>query len=628
MSQPELAYDGKVLPSHTEIKYIDLKTLKDRPENPQIVKDMQTSHLAKDNFNRLVDPKDTGDPLIGQFIDQLDYHYPDNSGADHHETFDHWMRYNLISATVAGVNPAYVFMFLIYKALRTKDQQLLKDINQVADLSLGSGHTKPTDETKEPGNVPDKSVKSGSLDSTSPTDNEVTHAGSSASASLTPDDLFDDPNYIQPLSPADLPFDDTSDNVVSNPASNSLSHTDVSTDNGMSQSERPAGTGQSTVSSQPPVSQPDNQPGNIPFGQSVDWGGSGYSDEESSSETGTKSGGEQTVTGGDQAGNSLDNGVEEQSDDGQDDWLAKPGDNRGDLESDQAGNAQVDQPAGNGPDDNELPTDQLPDPASPESDINTADQAADEYFDDKQTYQADIPTANVNPDTNEALNDKFDLNSSLFEIKNTPIGDGLFNLHYRIKDKEMKRASVLTPLFDVMKAILLDEIHDPMVVGLVDKLSYGDVITAYFIYTAAREEQISRRLYERYCLAYGLLTLTTRQADMLRQSKSLGAILKNNELPPRVRWFLYMNKHAPQAKRDMLSRVFNRLDQISDTLDVQTALMAGQLSAYDEADWPDMLYGTETKRALKEIDDSHDDLVSPLKTMRRTRQVRRRNRRK
>lgn len=609
MSQPELAYDGKVLPSHTEIKYIDLKTLKDRPENPQIVKDMQTSHLVKDNFNRLVDPRDTGDPLIGQFIDQLDYHYTDNSGADHHETFDHWMRYNLISATVAGVNPAYVFMFLIYKALRTKDQQLLKDINQVADLSLGSGHPKSTDEAKEPVNAPDKSVKSGSLDLTSSTDNEVTPAGSSASASLTPDDLFDDPNYIQPLSPADLPFDDTSDN-------------------GMSQSDRPAGTGQSTVNSQALVNQPDNQPGNIPFGQSVDWGGGGYSDEELSSETGPKLGGEQTVTGGDQAENSLDNGEEEPSDDGKDDWLVKPGENRGDLESKQAGNVQVDQLAGDGHDDNELSTDQLPDPASPESDINNADQAADEYFSDKQNHQAEIPTANVNPDTNEALNDKFDLSSSLFEIKNTSIGDGLFNLHYRIKDKEMKRASVLTPLFDVMKAILLDEIHDPMVAGLLDKLSYGDVITAYFIYTAAREEQISRRLYERYCLAYALLTLTTRQADMLRQSKSLGAILKNNELPPRVRWFLYMNKHAPQAKRDMLSRVFNRLDQISDTLDVQTALMAGQLSAYDEADWPDMLYGTETKRALKEIDDSHDDLVSPLKTMRRTRQVRRRNRRK
>ena len=576
---------------------MDLKTLKDRPENPQIVKDMQTSHLSKDNFNRLVDPRDNGDPLIGQFIDQLDYHYPDNFGADHHETFDHWMRYNLISATVAGVNPAYVFMFLIYKALRTKDQQLLKDINQVADLSLGSGHTKPTDEPKEPVNTSDKSVKSGSLDSTSSIDNEVTPVGSSASASLTPDDLFDDPNYAQSLSPADLPFADTSDNVVANPASNSLSHTDASTDNGMSQSERPAGTGQSTVSAQAPASQPDNQPGNIPFGQSVDWGGSGYSDEDLSSEAGPKSGGEQTVIGGDQA-------------------------------VDQAGDVQVDQPAGDGHDDNELPIDQLPDPASPESDINNADQAADEYFDDKQNYQAEIPTANVDLDTNEALNDKFDLNSSLFEIKNTPIGDGLFNLHYRIKDKEMKRASVLTPLFDVMKAILLDEIHDPIVAGLLDKLSYGDVITAYFIYTAAREEQISRRLYERYCLAYALLTLTTRQADMLRQSKSLGAILKNNELPPRVRWFLYMNKHAPQAKRDMLSRVFNRLDQISDTLDVQTALMAGQLSAYDEADWPDMLYGTETKRALKEIDDSHDDLVSPLKTMRRTRQVRRRNRRK
>lgn len=589
-----LAYDGKALPGRVDIQYTDNQTFKERPMNPRVVKDMAASHLKKGQFSRdFVDPNDAGDSLIGQFVDQLDYQYQDKHGQTIHETLDHWLRYNLIPAAITGVDPAYVFMFLVYKALRTHDQQLLIDVNNVAGLNL-VGQQEGSDQKKQPSaasehhdNQADTSQNNNSDDQLKNHVEDQVGSNSAQADTLSPDDLFNDPDYAQPLSmedtSSDLPFSNSSD-------TNTLSDTDVGIDAGMSPSERPAESGRGTVRDEAPektdqeVDQNDFNNDQIPFGQSTpDWGG--MSSEE-----------------------------QDKQNNMQDSVLIDRG-------SSSISDSQAD-----------LLTDQPPERAADdELEEEQVQQAAKDFHEDDidhgEVYDAD----NLDQEHNK-VNDQFDLSSGLFEQPTLSFVDGLVNYRYHLQDKsESKtRASLSAIVIDFMKQVLVHEVNNAKVSSLIEGLSAGDVATSYCLYMAAKTEQISRVVYERFCMAYGLYNLGRKYTMILQQATSFGEVLNNNELPFKVRWFLYMNRHAPQAKKELLNSVFNRLNEINDKLDLHTALQAAELSVMSptEEDRDDALFSDYTKQTLNEIDQSYNDLISPIKTRRRTRQVRRRNNRK
>lgn len=622
-----LAYDGKSLPGRVDIQYTDNQTFKERPMNPRVVKDMAASHLKKGQFSRdFVDPNDAGDSLIGQFVDQLDYQYQDKHGQTIHETLDHWLRYNLIPAAITGVDPAYVFMFLVYKALRTHDQQLLIDVNNVAGLNL-VGQQEGSDQKKQPSaasehhdNQADTSQKN---DSDYQSENQVEDQVGSNSAqadTVSPDDLFNDPEYAQPLSmadmSADLPFSNPSD---TNPSSD----TEVGSDDGMSPSERPAESGRGTVRDEAPektdretdqdldqksgqefdrednlerisgdssgdrtekATENDFSNDQIPFGQSTpDWGG--MSSEEQ-----------------DKQNNMQDSGLIDRG-------SSSISDSQADL--------LINQPPERAADD-ELEEEQV-------------QQAAEEFHEDDidhgEVYDAD----NLGQE-HEKVNDQFDLSSSLVEQPTLSFVDGLVNYRYHLQEtsESKTRASLSAIVIDFMKQVLVHEVNNAKVSSLIEGLAAGDVATSYCLYMAAKTEQISRVVYERFCMAYGLYNLGRKYTMILQQATSFGEVLNNNELPVKVRWFLYMNRHAPQAKKDLLNSVFNRLNEINDKLDLHTALQAAELSVMSptEEDRDDALFSDYTKQTLNEIDQSYNDLIAPIKTRRRTRQVRRRNNRK
>lgn len=594
-----LAYDGKSLPGRVDIQYIDNQTFKERPMNPRVVKDMAASHLKKGQFSRdFVDPNDAGDSLIGQFVDQLDYQYQDKHGQTIHETLDHWLRYNLIPSAITGVDPAYVFMFLVYKALRTHDQQLLIDVNNVAGLNL-VGQQEDSDQKKQPSaarehhdNQADTSQKNNSDDQVKSHVEDQVGSNSAQADTVSPDDLFNDPDYAHPLSmedtSADLPFSNSSD-------TNTLSDTEVGSDDGMSPSERPAESGRGTVRDEAPekvdreadreIDHNDFNNDQIPFGQSVpNWGGM-------SSE-----------------------GSDNESNEGLNDDLVDRG-------SSSISYSQAD-----------LLTDQPPERAADdELEEEQVQQAAADFHEDDidhgEVYDAD----NLDQD-HYKVNDQFDLSSSLVEQPTLSFVDGLVNYRYHLQEKsESKtRASLSAIVIDFMKQVLVHEVNNAKVSSLIEGLAAGDVATSYCLYMAAKTEQISRVVYERFCMAYGLYNLGRKYTMILQQATSFGEVMNNNELPVKVRWFLYMNRHAPQAKKELLNSVFNRLNEINDKLDLNTALQAAELSVMSptEEDRDDALFSDYTKQTLNEIDQSYNDLIAPIKTRRRTRQVRRRNNRK
>lgn len=606
-----LAYDGKSLPGRVDIQYTDNQTFKERPMNPRVVKDMAASHLKKGQFSRdFVDPNDAGDSLIGQFVDQLDYQYQDKHGQTIHETLDHWLRYNLIPAAITGVDPAYVFMFLVYKALRTHDQQLLIDVNNVAGLNL-VGQQEGAEQKKQPSaasehhdNQVDTSQTNNSDDQFESQVEDQVGSNSDQADTLSPDDLFNDPDYAQPLSmentSADLPFSNPSD-------INTSSDTEVGSDDGMSPSERPAESGRGTVRDEAPekVDRETDQKfdqedktkksaenyfsnDQIPFGQSApDWGG--MSSEEKDKRNNMQDAG------------LIDRGL--------------------DLGSSSISDSQAD-----------LLTDQPPERAADdELEEEQVQQAAEDFHEDDidhgEVYNAD----NLDQEHNK-VNDQFDLSSSLIEQPTLSFVDGLVNYRYHLQEKsESKtRASLSAIVIDFMKQVLVHEVNNAKVSSLIEGLSAGDVATSYCLYMAAKTEQISRVVYERFCMAYGLYNLGRKYTMILQQATSFGEVLNNNELPVKVRWFLYMNRHAPQAKKELLNSVFNRLNEINDKLDLHTALQAAELSVMSptEDDRDDALFSDYTKQTLNEIDQSYNDLIAPIKTRRRTRQVRRRNNRK
>ena len=159
-------------------------------------------------------------------------------------------------------------------------------------------------------------------------------------------------------------------------------------------------------------------------------------------------------------------------------------------------------------------------------------------------------------------------------------------------------------------------------------MSNSDVVMTYFLYNACKNQQLSRRLFERYCRAFAVNGLPQSQLRILRNRTDLGDVMVDNRLGWHCRWFLYLSYHAPSVKRDAMSVVQNELERLNDKLDLHTGLLAGQLANYQEDAWPEMLYGDDVKRALSTIDDAHDDIVKPIQTRNRTRQVRNRNRRK
>lgn len=602
-----VAYDGKSLPGRVDIQYTDNQTFKERPMNPRVVKDMAASHLKKGQFSRdFVDPNDAGDSLIGQFVDQLDYQYQDKHGQTIHETLDHWLRYNLIPAAITGVDPAYVFMFLVYKALRTHDQQLLIDVNNVAGLNLvdqsGSASQKkqenqPSSASERHDNQADKSQKNNSYDQAERQVEDQSGSNSAQVDTVSPDDLFNDPEYAQPLSmadmSADLPFSNPSD-------TNTSSDTEVGSDDGMSLSERPAESGRGTVEDEAPEKTDreayqeyktkksvENGFSNdqIPFGQSApDWGGM-------SSE-----------------------GSDNESNEGLNDELVDRGSS---SISDSQADLLTEQPPERAADD-ELEEEQI-------------QQAAEDFHEDAVDHNEVYDADNLDQERDK-VNDQFDLSSGLVEQPALSFVDGLVNYRYHLQDKsESKtRASLSAIVIDFMKQVLVHEVNNAKVSSLVDGLSAGDVATSYCLYMAAKTEQISRVVYERFCMAYGLYNLGRKYTMILQQATSFGEVLNNNELPVKVRWFLYMNRHAPQAKKELLNSVFNRLNEINDKLDLHTALQAAELSVMSptEEDRDDALFSDYTKQTLNEIDQSYNDLIAPIKTRRRTRQVRRRNNRK
>lgn len=594
-----LAYDGKSLPGRVDIQYTDNQTFKERPMNPRVVKDMAASHLKKGQFSRdFVDPNDVGDSLIGQFVDQLDYQYQDKHGQTIHETLDHWLRYNLIPAAITGVDPAYVFMFLVYKALRTHDQQLLIDVNNVAGLNL-VGQQEGADQKKQPrtaserhDNQADTSQKNNGGDPVESQVEDQVGLNSAQADTVSPDDLFNDPEYAQPLSmadmSADLPFSNSSDTTTS-------SDTEVGSDDGMSPSERPAESGRGTVRDEAPektdrdadreVDQNDFSNDQIPFGQSApDWGGM-------SSE-----------------------GSDNESNEVLDNELVDRG-------SSSISDSQAD-----------LLTEQPPERAADdESEEEQIQQAAEDFYEDDVDHNEVYDAYNLDQE-HDKLNDQFDLSSGLVEQPTLSFVDGLVNYRYHLQEKsESKtRASLSSIVIDFMKQVLVHEVNNAKVSSLIEGLSAGDVATSYCLYMAAKTEQISRVVYERFCMAYGLYNLGRKYTMILQQATSFGEVLNNNELPVKVRWFLYMNRHAPQAKKELLNSVFNRLNEINDKLDLHTALQAAELSVMSptEEDRDDALFSDYTKQTLNEIDQSYNDLIAPIKTRRRTRQVRRRNNRK
>lgn len=590
-----LAYDGKSLPGRVDIQYTDNQTFKERPMNPRVVKDMAASHLKKGQFSRdFVDPNDSGDSLIGQFVDQLDYHYQDKHGQTIHETLDHWLRYNLIPAAITGVDPAYVFMFLVYKALRTHDQQLLIDVNNVAGLNLvdqsglSSQKKQLRTASERHDNQADKSQKNNSYDQSERQVEDQVGSNSAQADTVSPDDLFNDPEYAQPLSmadmSADLPFSNSSDTTTS-------SYTEVGSDDGMSPSERPAESGRGTVRDEAPekadqeVDQNDFSNDQIPFGQSApDWGGM-------SSE-----------------------GSDNESNEVLDDELVDRGSS---SISDSQADLLTEQPPERAADD-ELEEEQI-------------QQAAEDFHEDAVDHNEVYDADNLDQE-HDKVNDQFDLSSGLVEQPTLSFVDGLVNYRYHLQEKsESKtRASLSSIVIDFMKQVLVHEVNNAKVSSLIEGLSAGDVATSYCLYMAAKTEQISRVVYERFCMAYGLYNLGRKYTMILQQATSFGEVLNNNELPVKVRWFLYMNRHAPQAKKELLNSFFNRLNEINDKLDLHTALQAAELSVMSptEEDRDDALFSDYTKQTLNEIDQSYNDLIAPIKTRRRTRQVRRRNNRK
>ena len=247
----------------------------------------------------------------------------------------------------------------------------------------------------------------------------------------------------------------------------------------------------------------------------------------------------------------------------------------------------------------------------------------------EQAQQTPVYTAQDLENLTKDVKDKYDLGTNLTRIPTVALANGTVKVNFKLDDPRTSRAQLMSGVYPVMRQMLKDDFNESEQAGhWIDQLSNSDVVMTYFLYNACKNQQLSRRLFERYCRAFAVNGLPQSQLRILRNRTDLGDVMVDNRLGWHCRWFLYLSYHAPSVKRDAMSVVQNELERLNDKLDLHTGLLAGQLANYQEDAWPEMLYGDDVKRALSTIDDAHDDIVKPIQTRNRTRQVRNRNRRK
>lgn len=606
MSALPKAYDHQDLPMSVNIRYVDLNG-RLRKMNPQIKSVMDQFGLKPENFRELVDYKDPQDPLVGQFVDDLDYTYQRN-GKAYHENFANWLRFNLIPGTIAGVNPAYVFAFLIFKALNTKDGDLSRRVTSSANLTGVASRAKSKQKQRQAESrvkvheLPTFSFKDSSIN------NQVESEAKTSVSNVNPALTSIATTSHESQASTQVPVKPSSSVSVSNDLADQI---DNNLDLGgmFDLNDQAAAAGQNT-------------------GQTSDSTHSNSEMSQPSSNASSRVSNEFNQT--------LASSTTQSSERLQRDVVAS-----------EVGNSQIDEQQ-QGQNESQI---DFQDDTPSVSDVETDDKSFNEMatindqingqnvveentqseidMERQQAQQIPVYTAQDLENLTKDVKDKYDLGTNLTRIPTVALANGTVKVNFKLDDSRTSRAQLMSGVYPVMRQMLKDDFNESEQAGhWIDQLSNSDVVMTYFLYNACKNQQLSRRLFERYCRAFAVNGLPQSQLRILRNRTDLGDVMVDNRLGWHCRWFLYLSYHAPSVKRDAMSIVQNELERLNDKLDLHTGLLAGQLANYQEDAWPEMLYGDDVKRALSTIDDAHDDIVKPIQTRNRTRQVRNRNRRK
>lgn len=631
------AYDHQDLPMSVNIRYVDLNG-RLRKMNPQIKSVMDQFGLKPENFRELVDYKDPQDPLVGQFVDDLDYTYQRN-GKAYHENFANWLRFNLIPGTIAGVNPAYVFAFLIFKALNTKDGDLSRRVTSSANLTGVESRAKSKQKQRQAESRA-KAHQQSFPTNPEPSQNQ-TDVRSEHGHSLENEEVHELPTFSFKDSSTNDQVESEAKTSVSNvnPALTSIAPT--SHENQVS-TQDPVKPSSSVSLSNDLADRIDN---NLDIGGMFDLNSQAAAAGQNTGQTSDSNHSNSEMS---QPSSKAPSRVSNEFNQ----TLASSTTQRSerlqrDVVASEAGNSQIDEQQ-QGQNESQI---DFQDDTTSVSDIETDDKSSNEMatindqingqnvvekntqseidMEREQDQQTPVYTAQDLENLTKDVKDKYDLGTNLTRIPTVALANGTLKVNFKLDDPRTSRAQLMSGVYPVMRQMLKDDFNESEQAGhWIDQLSNSDVVMTYFLYNACKNQQLSRRLFERYCRAFAVNGLPQSQLRILRNRTDLGDVMVDNRLGWHCRWFLYLSYHAPSVKRDAMSIVQNELERLNDKLDLHTGLLAGQLANYQEDAWPEMLYGDDVKRALSTIDDAHDDIVKPIQTRNRTRQVRNRNRRK
>lgn len=255
----------------------------------------------------------------------------------------------------------------------------------------------------------------------------------------------------------------------------------------------------------------------------------------------------------------------------------------------------------------------------------------------------DISDKTVN---NEAVNtvDQLDLSEILDDIDDgVNILSGTYPVNVRLKVDQDSSVRLNVLLISLARETIKHEIKSEIGQLLLINLSNVDVITTFVFMQLYRDGQITRRSFEKLCLAFALNQARPSTVELLRKAKNVSQLInlrvakedakgkKNtgkNELNRHVRWFLFLafnsnvvinSKNENESGRVQLTGIRSSQDPIQQDLRTIIGLMAAQMSdQYSLAELNQLLHGDSMKQATKEVVDSAYELQKRIYTMRMT----------
>ena len=481
------AYDHQDLPMSVNIRYVDLNG-RLRKMNPQIKSVMDQFGLKPENFRELVDYKDPQDPLVGQFVDDLDYTYQRNGKACH-ENFANWLRFNLIPGTIAGVNPAYVFAFLIFKALNTKDGDLSRRVTSSANLTGVASRAKSKQKQRQ------AESRAKAHQQSFPTNPEP---------SQNQTDVRHEHEEVHELPTFSFKDSSTNDQVESE-AKTSVSNVNPARTSITPTSHKSQASTQAPVKSSSSNDLVDQIDDNLDIGGMFDLNNQAAAAGQNTGQTSDSNHSNSEMSQpSSKASSRVSNELNQtlvSSTTQRSERLQR------DVVESEVGNSQIDEQQ-QGQNESQI---DFQDDTTSVSDVETDDKSSNEMatindqingqnvveentqseidMEREQAQQTPVYTAQDLENLTKDVKDKYDLGTNLTRIPTVALANGTVKVNFKLDDPRTSRAQLMSGVYPVMRQMLKDDFNESEQAGhWIDQLSNSDVVMTYFLYNACKNQ--------------------------------------------------------------------------------------------------------------------------------------------